>query len=88
MDKNNPPATNRVKSRTTLLYLHNAELLLNNELKPDVDDLFCRSASRSARRSTPTTRIGSEFQFCSCVETVLTIGHSPSQLNKLKGVLD
>ena len=51
-----------------LFYLHNVELLLNDEFKPDVDNLFCRSANRSAR----TTRMGSEF--CSCVETVLTIG--------------
>ena len=51
-----------------LFYLHNVELLLNEEFKPDVDNLFCRSANRSAR----TTRMGSEF--CSCVETVLAIG--------------
>ena len=51
-----------------LFYLHNVELLLNDEFKPDVDDLFCRSSNRSAR----TTMRGSEF--CSCVETVLTIG--------------
>ena len=45
-----------------LFYLHNVELLLNDEFKPNVDDLFCRSANRSAR----TTRRGSEF--CSCVD--------------------
>ena len=57
-----------------LVNLHNIELLLNDEFKADVHDLFCRSANRSAR----TTRRGSEF--CSCAETVLTIDHS--QLKK------
>ena len=51
-----------------LLYQQNVELLLNDEFKPDVDDVFCRSANSSAR----TTRRGSEF--CSCTEVVLTTG--------------
>ena len=48
-------------STDVLFYLHNVELVLNDEFKPDVDDLFCRSANHSAR----TTRRGSEF--CSCI---------------------
>ena len=51
-----------------LFYLHNVELLLNDEFTPDVDDLFCRSANRSARTTTRSS------EFCSCIETVLTIG--------------
>ena len=63
--------------RCAILILHNVELLFNDEFKPDVDDLFCRSANRSLR----TTRRGSEF--CFCLETVLTIG----RFQLKKGVL-
>ena len=67
----------RCSTSCSMFYLHDVQLPLNDEFKPDVDDLFCRSANRSAR----TTRRGSDF--CSCVETVLTIGRFQSK----KGVL-
>ena len=51
-----------------LFNLQNVELLLNDEYKTDIGDSFCRSLNGSARN----TRRGSEF--CSCVETVSTIG--------------
>ena len=50
-------------------YVHNAELLLNDGFKPNVDDYF-----RSTNRCAPA--VGWRVGFCSCVQGVLTIGHS------------
>ena len=58
-----------------LFLLHNA-VMLNNELKPNVGDLFRTFANLSA----PTAGRGAEF--CASVQTVLTIGLS--QLKKVQ----
>ena len=52
--------------------------MLNDELKPNVAELLRTSANLSA----PTAGWGAEF--CSCVESVLAIGHLQLQ----KGVYD
>ena len=52
-----------------LFHLHNVEDMLNDELKPRVGEKLRTSANLSA----PTAGWGAEF--CSYVQTVLTIGH-------------
>ena len=58
-------------------FTHNVEVMLNDELKPNLAQLLRTSANLSA----PTAGWGAEF--CSCVESVLAIGHLQLQ----KGVL-
>ena len=58
-------------------FTHNVEVMLNDELKPNFAELLRTSANLSA----PTAGWGAEF--CSCVESVLAIGHLQLQ----KGVL-
>ena len=58
-------------------FTHNIEVMLNDELKPNFVELLRTSANLSA----PTAGWGAEF--CSCVESVLAIGHLQLQ----KGVL-
>ena len=48
--------------------MHNVAVMLNNELEPNVVDLFCTLANLYA----PNPGQGAEF--CSYVQTVLTIG--------------
>ena len=50
-------------------FTHNVEVMLNDELKPNFAELLRTSANLSA----PTAGLGAEF--CSCVESVLAIGH-------------
>ena len=50
-------------------FTHNVEVMLNDELKPNFAELLRTSANLSA----PTAGWGAEF--CSCVESVLAIGH-------------
>ena len=58
-------------------FTHNVEVMLNDELKPNFAELLRTSANLSA----PTSGLGAEF--CSCVESVLAIGHLQLQ----KGVV-
>ena len=56
-------------------FTHNGEVMLNDELKPNFAELLRTSANLSAP--------GWGAEFCSCVESVLAIGHLQLQ----KGVL-
>ena len=58
-------------------FTHNVKVMLNDELKPNFAELLRTSANLSA----PTAGLGAEF--CSCVESILAIGHLQLQ----KGVV-
>ena len=64
-----------------VFYVHNAELSLNDEFKPDVDDYFRRSSNCCA------TIAGCHIELRFCIQTALTIGNSLSKRVKLCIVL-